>query len=53
MMPLAVIVMLPAIGKNDNIAGGLGTVVVAAECVALFMTVFAVERALAKKFEDF
>ena len=53
MLPLAVIAMFPAIEKNDNIVGGLGAAVVAAECIALLMTVFAVERALAKKFEDF
>ena len=51
MLPLAVIAMFPAIEKNDNIVGGLGAAVVTAECIALLMTIFAVERALAKKFD--
>lgn len=52
MLPLAILGMLPAIEKNDNIVGVLGAVVVAVECIALIMTVFIVERALAKKFDE-
>lgn len=51
MLPLAIMGMLPAIEKNDKIVGGMGAVVVAAECIAMFMTIFWVERALAKKFD--
>ena len=51
MLPLAVIGMFPAIGKNDNMIGGVGAVVVVVECIVLFMTIFLVERALAKKFD--
>lgn len=51
MLPLSVIGMLPAIGKNDNMAGGWGAVVITAECIAMLMTIFFVERALAKKFD--
>ena len=51
MLPLAVIGMLPAMEKSDNIVGGFGAVVVTAECITLFMTIFFVEKALAKKFE--
>ncbi|HBA67867.1 MAG TPA: hypothetical protein DCZ40_00690 [Lachnospiraceae bacterium] len=51
MLPLSVIGMLPAIGKNDNMAGGWGAAVITAECIAMLMTIFFVERALAKKFD--
>lgn len=51
MLPLAVIGMIPAIGKNDDIVGGVGAVVVTVECIVLVMTIFVVERALAKKFD--
>ncbi|MDE5596749.1 MAG: SdpI family protein [Lachnospiraceae bacterium] len=50
MLPLAIIGMLPVIGKNDDIVGGVSAVVVTAECIALFVTIFFVERALVKKF---
>ena len=51
MLPLSILGMLPAIEKSDNIVGELGAVVVVVECIALIMTVFIVERALAKKFD--
>ena len=51
MLPLTVIGMLPAIKKNDDIVGVMGTVVVIAECIALFASIFFVERALVKKFD--
>ena len=51
MLPLAVIGMLPVIKKNDNIVGGVSAAVVMVECIAMFMTIFLVERALAKKFD--
>lgn len=51
MLPLSVIGMLPAIGKNDNMAGGWGAAVITAECIVMLMTIFFVERALAKKFD--
>lgn len=50
MLPLAVISMLPAIGKDEDFVGGFGAVVVTVECIIMFMTIFFVERALAKKF---
>ena len=40
MLPLAIIGMLPVIGKNDDIVGGVSAVVVTAECIALFVTIF-------------
>ena len=52
MLPLAVIGMLPAIKKNDNIVGVMGTVVIIAECIVLFASIFFVERALVKKFDN-
>ena len=51
MLPLAVIGMLPVIKKNDNIVGGVSAAVIMVECIAMFMTIFLVERALAKKFD--
>ena len=51
MLPLAIIGMLPVIKKNDNIVGGMSAAVVMVECIAMFMTIFLVERALAKKFD--
>lgn len=51
MMPLAIISMLPVIGKNDDIVGGVGAVVVTVECIIMFMTIFCVEKALDKKFD--
>ena len=51
MLPLSVIGMLPAIEKNDTIVGEVGTVVIIEECIVLVVTIFFVERALAKKFE--
>ena len=51
MLPLAVISMLPVIKKNDNIVGGVSAAVIMVECIAMFMTIFLVERALAKKFD--
>lgn len=51
MLPLAVISMLPAIDKKDDIAGGWGAVVITVECIILFMTILFVERALSGKFD--
>ena len=51
MLPLAVIGMLPVIGKNEDIVGEAGAVVVTAECIAMFVAIFFVEKALAKKFD--
>lgn len=51
MLPFSVIGMLPAIGNNDDIVGGLSAVVVTVECIVLVVTIFVVERALAKEFD--
>ncbi|MDE7266178.1 MAG: SdpI family protein [Lachnospiraceae bacterium] len=51
MLPLSVIGMLPAIEKNNTIVGAVGTVVIIAECIALVVPIFFVERALGKKFD--
>ena len=50
MLPLAMISMLPAIGKNDDFIGVLGAVVISVECIIMFISIFFTERALAKKF---
>ena len=49
MLSLSVITMLPAIGKNNNIVGGVGAAVATVECVILLVSVFLVERALGIK----
>lgn len=51
MLPLSVISMLPAMGKSDDMIGGLGGAVITVECVIMVATVVFVERALTKKFE--
>lgn len=51
MLPLSVIAMLPAIGKNDDIVGGVGAVVETVECITLFLSLLPVERALKKRFD--
>lgn len=49
MLPLSVISMLPAIGKSDDMIGGLGGAITTVECVIMVATIFFVERALGKK----
>ena len=51
MLPLSIISMLPAIGKNDDFIGVLGAVVISVECIIMFISIFFTERALAKKFD--
>lgn len=52
MLPIAIIGMLPVVEKNQNIVGAFGAVIVGMECVILVMTVFCVEKALARKFDN-
>lgn len=52
MLPFSVLGMLPGIGKNDDFVGGLGTVIIIAETLVLFLSLFPVEKALLKKFGD-
>lgn len=52
MMPFSVIGMIPVIGKNDDFVGGVGAVIITIECIVMFISIFFVERALAKKFGD-
>lgn len=52
MLPFSIIGMLPVIGKNDNIVGGAGAVIITIQCIIMFVSIFFVERALAKKFGD-
>lgn len=51
MLPLSIISMLPAIGKNDDFIGVLGAVVISVECIIMFISILFTERALAKKFD--
>ena len=50
-LPLSMVSMLPAIGKNDDFIGVLGAVVISVECIIMFISIFFTERALAKKFD--
>ena len=52
MLPFSIIGMLPVIGKNDNIVGGAGAVIITIQCIIMFVSIFFVERTLAKKFGD-
>lgn len=51
MLPLAVIGMFPGIKAAEDVVGMLCGVIEIIECIALFMTIFFVEKALAKKFD--
>ena len=50
MLPLSVISMLPALGKNDDFVGVLSSVIITVECIIMFISIFITERALAKEF---
>lgn len=50
MLPLSVISMLPALGKNDDNIGILSSIIIIVECIIMFISIFFTERALAKKF---
>lgn len=52
MLPLSIIGMLPVIGKNDDFVGIAGAVIITIQCIIMFVSIFFVERALAKKFSD-
>lgn len=52
MLPFSIIGMLPVIGKNDDIVGGAGAVIITIQCIIMFVSIFFVERALAKKFGE-
>lgn len=52
MLPLSIIGMVPAVNKGDDTVGRVSGVIVMAECMILFMTIFFVEKALKKKFEE-
>lgn len=50
MLPFSIIGMLPVIGKNDDFVGIAGAVIITIQCIIMFVSIFFVERALAKKF---
>lgn len=52
MLPFSIIGMLPVIGKNDDFVGIAGAVIITIQCIIMFVSIFFVERALAKKFSD-
>ena len=51
MLPLSIIGMVPAVNKGDDTVGRVSGVIVMAECMILFMTIFFVEKALKKKLD--
>lgn len=53
MLPFSIIGMLPVIGKNDDIVGGAGAVIITIQCIIMFVSIFFVEKALKRKFRDF
>ncbi len=52
MLPVSMIVMIPAFGKSDDIVGAVGGVVVTAECMVMLVSILLTEKALAKQFDD-
>ncbi len=51
MLPVSMIVMIPAFGKSDDIVGAVGGVVVTAECMVMLVSILLTEKALAKQFD--
>lgn len=51
MLFLAIVAMLPLIGKNDDVVGLWGGVIAMVECVLLIAGIFPVEKALKKNFD--
>lgn len=47
MLPVSMIVMLPVIGKSDDIVGVVGGVVITAECIVMLVSILLTEKALA------
>lgn len=50
MLPFSIVGMIPAVGRNDDFIGVLGTVIITAECIVMFVSMFFVESALKRKF---
>lgn len=51
MLPISIVVMIPLLGKSDNIIGIWGGVLETVECIILIAAIFPVERALKKNFD--
>lgn len=52
MLPVSMIVMIPAFGKSYDIVGAVGGVVVTAECMVMLVSILLTEKALAKQFDE-
>ena len=52
MLPVSMIVMIPAFGMSDDIVGAVGGVVVTAECMVMLVSILLTEKALAKQFDE-
>lgn len=50
MLPLSIAVMFPVVGKNDDVVGGMGVVVITVECMAMLVSILLTERALGKRY---
>lgn len=51
MLPISIVVMIPLLGKSDNIIGIWGGVLETVECIILIASISPVERALKKNFD--
>lgn len=50
MLPVSVVVLLPVIGKNEDVTGMVGGILCAAQTFMLIGSVYPVEKALKKRF---
>lgn len=51
LLPVSVLVMLPVIGKSEDIIGTAGGVLMIVQCIVLIGSIFPVEHALMKQFD--
>lgn len=52
LLPLTVILMLFAIGKNEDVIGTLGGIICVVQLIPLFVSIVFTERALKKSFDE-
>lgn len=51
LLPVSVLIMLPVIGKGDDMIGTAGGVLMIVQCIVLIGSIFPVEHALMKQFD--
>ena len=47
----SILVMIPVIGKNDDIIGIVGGIAVTVQCIVMILPIFSTEKALKKTFD--